>query len=452
MMKVYNLENIQSVAILKRLVKAIQPDERSIIVVDTFPGIAKRLQNISISLFHMDAEKTMEQLENLGDYCSDWLDNLLPFGALRTEANKKLKEHIDQIACLCDEAPNLIDDHEIMAHGGMISSIILSYYLTECKKMNSVLDSCHFMRLGSDRKPDMEYIKKDVEELMKDCPDVPILITQSRLCKNVYNETDFFPQGGNEYYATVIGAVFHANEVVSALHSNDICFHGIEETRTLTFGEAQNFVDSGIKLVPPPCLSLARSTGMSIVLMKAPDMTEEQLRISTEKTGQEIKAVASRKGVVYIKLRSLGVLTSYLFIGKISDIFEKYMVPVYLMTSSNVSISLAVECSKDTLRLMHRELRKYAEIGVEAEMSVISIIGNLKWEHAGLESKIIETFKEMPIYMISYGSSNHNVSILVREQDREKALVSLANVFLKIPLNTVDALSPYSSLQSSLII
>ena len=40
---------------------------------------------------------------------------------------------------------------------------------------------------------------------MKDCPDVHILITQSRLCKNVYDEVDFFPQIGNEYYATVIG-------------------------------------------------------------------------------------------------------------------------------------------------------------------------------------------------------------------------------------------------------
>ena len=40
---------------------------------------------------------------------------------------------------------------------------------------------------------------------MKACPDVPILITQSRLCKNAYDEVDLFPQIGNEYYALLSG-------------------------------------------------------------------------------------------------------------------------------------------------------------------------------------------------------------------------------------------------------
>ena len=74
---------------------------------------------------------------------------------------------------------------------------------------------------------------------MKDCPDVPILITQSRLCKNAYDEVDFFPQIGNEYYATVIGAVFHADEIITSLRSDEICFRGMEHTRTLTYGEAR---------------------------------------------------------------------------------------------------------------------------------------------------------------------------------------------------------------------
>lgn len=203
---------------------------------------------------------------------------------------------------------------------------------------------------------------------MKACPDVPILITQSRLCKNAYDEVDLFPQIGNEYYATVIGAVFHADEIITSLRSDEICFQGMEHTRTLTYGEAENFIDSGIALLHPECIPLARTVGMAIVLIKTP---EDTLRISSEKTGTKVKAAVSRRGVVFVKLRSLGVLTSYLFIGKVFDVFEKYKVPVYLATSSNVSVSLAVKCSNDTLRLIYRELHKYAEIGMETEMSVV---------------------------------------------------------------------------------
>ena len=64
----------------------------------------------------------------------------------------------DQISRLCNENPNIIDDHEIMAHGAMISSLILSHYLEECTKKNFILNSCHFMRLGLDRKPDIKYV------------------------------------------------------------------------------------------------------------------------------------------------------------------------------------------------------------------------------------------------------------------------------------------------------
>lgn len=335
-----------------------------------------------------------------------------------------------------------------MAHGAMISSLILSHYLEECTKKNFILNSCHFMRLGLDRKPDIKYVKKNVEELMKACPDVPILITQSRLCKNAYDEVDLFPQIGNEYYATVIGAVFHADEIITSLRSDEICFQGMEHTRTLTYGEAENFIDSGIALLHPECIPLARTAGMAIVLIKTP---EDTLRISSEKTGTKVKAAVSRRGVVFVKLRSLGVLTSYLFIGKVFDVFEKYKVPVYLATSSNVSVSLAMKCSNDTLRLIYRELHKYAEIGMETEMSVVSVIGDLNWEkHTGLEARIIETLKEMPVCMISYGSSTHNLSVLVREQDREKALMTLCKAFLDIPSEKFDVIKQ-TQLQDSFV-
>ena len=50
-MKVYNLENIKSATELKHRTEVISMNERSIIVLDTFTGIAQKLQAVSISLF-----------------------------------------------------------------------------------------------------------------------------------------------------------------------------------------------------------------------------------------------------------------------------------------------------------------------------------------------------------------------------------------------------------------
>ena len=199
-------------------------------------------------------------------------------------------------------------------------------------------------------------------------------------------------------------------------------------------------------------VTIQRDGGIFEMKFEKGKTTEKLKKIGeSKKTGTKVKAAVSRRGVVFVKLRSLGVLTSYLFIGKVFDVFEKYKVPVYLATSSNVSVSLAVKCSNDTLRLIYRELHKYAEIGMETEMSVVSVIGDLNWEkHTGLEARIIETLKEMPVCMISYGSSTHNLSVLVREQDREKALMTLCKAFLDIPSEKFDVIKQ-TQLQDSFV-
>ena len=68
-MKVYNLENIKSAAELKHRTEVISMNERSIIVLDTFTGIAQKLQAVSISLFHLDIEKVMNQLQDFENDC-----------------------------------------------------------------------------------------------------------------------------------------------------------------------------------------------------------------------------------------------------------------------------------------------------------------------------------------------------------------------------------------------
>jgi len=51
------------------------------------------------------------------------------------------------------------------------------------------------------------------------------------------------------------------------------------------------------------------------------------------------------------------------------------------------------------------ELRQYAHVLVEDRMTIVSVVGNMQWEYAGFEAKIMEALKDIPLRMISYGSS-----------------------------------------------
>ena len=60
-------------------------------------------------------------------------------------------------------------------------------------------------------------------------------------------------------------------------------------------------------------------------------------------------------------------------------------------------------------------------------MCIICVVGDLDWSNVGFESIAAEAMKNIPVRMISYGGSNYNISFLIREEDKKRALQSLSN-------------------------
>ena len=53
------------------------------------------------------------------------------------------------------------------------------------------------------------------------------------------------------------------------------------------------------------------------------------------------------------------------------------------------------------------------------------------WENLGFETLATEAMKDIPVRMISYGGSNYNISYLIREEDKKRALQNLSAVLFK---------------------
>ena len=76
------------------------------------------------------------------------------------------------------------------------------------------------------------------------------------------------------------------------------------------------------------------------------------------------------------------------------------------------------------------ELKKYGTVTVDTDMCIICVVGDLDWQNRGFEAKAITALEDIPVRMISYGGSNHNISFLIQEADKKRALQRLsANLF-----------------------
>jgi aspartate kinase len=93
-----------------------------------------------------------------------------------------------------------------------------------------------------------------------------------------------------------------------------------------------------------------------------------------------------------------------------------------MITTSEVSVSVTIDDSTYLEQIM-AELREFADLEEnDEEQSIICVVGNFSADKEGIALKVLETLRNIPIRMISYGASEHNLSILVHSRYKVEAL------------------------------
>ena len=77
-------------------------------------------------------------------------------------------------------------------------------------------------------------------------------------------------------------------------------------------------------------------------------------------------------------------------------------------------------------QIQGQDLRKLGTVSFETGLSIISVVGDLRSDNLGFEAKVTDALKDIPVRMISYGGSDHNISLLVRTDDKVRALRALS--------------------------
>ena len=59
-------------------------------------------------------------------------------------------------------------------------------------------------------------------------------------------------------------------------------------------------------------------------------------------------------------------------------------------------------------------------------MCIVSVVGDMSWENVGFEARAVDAMRDIPVRMISFGGSNYNISFLIKNEDKKRALQSLS--------------------------
>ena len=146
--------------------------------------------------------------------------------------------------------------------------------------------------------------------------------------------------------------------------------------------------------------------------------------ITAKEQGTGVKALAAKDGITAIKIKSSRMLLAYGFLRKVFEVFEKYKTPIDMITTSEVAVSVTIDDLTHLDQIM-AELQALGTVEVDQNQTIICIVGNMVSETKGAIKSVMDSLEDIPVRMVSFGGSRHNVSVLVDAKYKLQALKSL---------------------------
>ena len=259
-----------------------------------------------------------------------------------------------------------------------------------------------------------------------------IYITQGFICRNAYGEVDNLQRGGSDYTASLVGAALEVEEIqiwtdIDGMHNNDPrVVDKTDAVRQLNFEEAAELAYFGAKILHPTCVQPAKYAGIPVRLKNTMEPDAEGTIIDNVLVRGKIKAVAAKDNITAIKIKSSRMLLATGFLRKVFEIFESYQTPIDMIATSEVGVSVSID-NDSHLNDIVDELKKYGTVTVDSDMCIVCVVGDLDWSNLGFETLALEAMRNIPVRMISYGGSNYNISFLIKEMDKKRALQALSD-------------------------
>ena len=419
---------------MKDVVKLITDGEQKIVVLSAMSGTTNSLLEICDYLYKKNPEGAFELINALERKYKQHIEELYTTAEWKKTTADFLKEEFNFLRSFTAKSIfTMFEEKIIVGQGEIISTNMVTNYLLEQGYNACLIPALDFMRTDKNGEPDLEYISEKIKVKLDENPGKEIYITQGFICRNAYGEIDNLQRGGSDYTASLIGAAVHASEIqiwtdIDGMHNNDPRF--VDKTSPVShlhFEEAAELAYFGAKILHPTCVQPAKFAGIPVKLLNTMEPSAAGTVISNETEKKKIKAVAAKDNIIVIKIKSSRMLLATGFLRKVFEIFESYQTPIDMVCTSEVGVSMSIDNSSHLGEIVD-ELKKYGTVTVDTGMCIICVVGDLDWSNIGFETRVMDALKNIPVRMISYGGSNYNISFLIREEDKKRALQSLSDM------------------------
>src|SRR5688572_3075810 len=337
----------------------------------------------------------------------------------------------------------------IMSFGERISAYVISEAFRNQGHAAEFLDARDVVRTDANfghAKVDFETTNKLIRDHFKHHADVQIIT--GFIGTSESGQTTTLGRSGSDYTAAIFAGALHATDLeiwtdVDGMMTADPRL--VKKAFTvpqMSYEEAMELSHFGAKVIFPATMQPAMVNHIPIWIKNTFNPTFEGTVIHAEsKNGKLIKGISSVNNISLLNLQGSGLLgvagVSMRLFGTLGR--ERINIILISQASSEHSICFAVEnqYSRQAKSAIEKEFQfeirseEIDEVGVESDLAIVAVVGDGMKHSPGTSGRMFSALGKngVNVSAIAQGSSERNISAVIRQVDITKALNALHEAF-----------------------
>ena len=418
---------------------------RVVVVTSAMFGVTNLLLDSAASASHGKVDSLPQAESTLREKHFSAADALIKDENLREQTKGEINALIISLVDLCkaiavlgEASPRAMD--AVASLGERMSLRLLGAIVNDAGIESKAIESSEFVITNAhfqNAHPDFKVTTEKTRGILNPIMDEGIIpITTGFIGATPEGVTTTLGRGGSDYSAAIIGSVLPADEVwiwtdVDGIMTTDPkIVPAARMLPQLSYQEAAEMAIFGAKAMHPRALGPVIKENIPVKIRNTLHPENEGTLITKEpnaKNKEAVKAVAMIKDVAMLNVYGAAMVGAPGSYAKVFDVLGKNNINVMMVSTaaSEANISMIIKrgllgraISNIEIALLERG-GIVSEVTAEDDVAVIAVMGAKMKGMLGVASKIFSTVakKGINIRMIAQGSSELNISFVVKEKD-----------------------------------
>jgi aspartate kinase len=225
-------------------------------------------------------------------------------------------------------------------------------------------------------------------------------------------------RGGSDYSAALFGAALRAEaieiwtDVDGMLTADPRVVEGARLIEQIRFDEASELASFGAKVLHPSTIAPAVRIGIPVYIYNSRRPDGCGTRITFDAPRRPVSAIAGKREVSLIRIRTPRMLLAHGFLRRIFEIFDENRTSVDVVATSEVSVSMTIDDATHLDALLGA-LTALGDVSVERNRGIVALVGAGLVDSTATMAKALAALDSIKVHMVSLSSGGINLTLLV---------------------------------------